>query len=235
VEVNSSYYRTPQPATSKQWIAETPPGFLFDVKLHRAFSRSPGKVAKDGKLLSYLLKGVAPLIKAKRLGAFLLVLAPDFGPEKHSIEEIDELAKKLAPHPLAVELRHRAWVQGKARAATLAYFRKRGITWVAVDMPRIADSTIMPVVDEVTQPRLAYLRLHGRNPGWLEADSAAARHAYFYSEAELKELAARIKRLAGKAERVRVVANNHHRDFAPKTVLALRALLKLPGKSALHV
>jgi uncharacterized protein YecE (DUF72 family) len=61
------------------------------------------------------------------------------------------------------------------------------------------------------------------------------RHAYFYSEAELKELAARIKRLAGKAERVRVVANNHHRDFAPKTVLALRALLKLPGKSALHV
>jgi uncharacterized protein YecE (DUF72 family) len=122
VEVNSSYYATPKSETTTQWAKQTPASFTFTIKLHRAFSRNPAKVATEGKLLDYLLKGVQPLIKTRKLAAFLLVLAPDFTPEKHRLEELDPLVKKLQPHLLAVELRHRDWVAGKKREASLAYF-----------------------------------------------------------------------------------------------------------------
>ena len=225
VEINSSYYATPKKETTAKWVRETPPGFLFDIKLHRAFSQSPEKTAKDGKLLDYLLNGVAPLIRANRLGAFLLVLDPRFGPERHQLQELDALAKALQPHRLAVELRDAAWVRGKQKEATLAYFRERGLTWVIVDMPRIPGAKLMPPIYEVTQPRLAYLRLHGRNKKYLEANSAAERHLYAYDPRELKQLSVQICRLAAKADQVRVVANNHANDFAPKTAIALKRIL----------
>jgi len=225
VEVNASYYATPRKKAVAQWVDNTPRGFLFDVRLHRAISMSPEKAAKDGRLLGLLMEGMEPLFQAKKLGTFLLVLSPFFSPARHSLAELDLLIEKIRPYPLAIELRHAAWVEGGARTATLQFFRERKVTWVAVDMPRIEGSDIMPPIDEVTQPDLAYLRLHGRNGKWLEAKSAAERHDYFYSESERRELAQRILTLEKKAKQVRVVANNHFRDFAPKTALALKEML----------
>ena len=78
----------------------------------------------------------------------------------------------------------------------------------------------------MTQPELAYLRLHGRNrAGYLKGGSAATQHLYRYKEAELDELAARIRMIAKKARDVRVVCNNHAKDFAPRAALALRTRL----------
>lgn len=224
VEVNSSYYATPRSAVVKGWVQQTPPGFTFDIKLHRAFSQNPAKTAGAGDLIGLLLKGVEPLLEAKRLGAFLLVLPPSFEPTRHRLDELDSLIEKLAPHHLAIELRHSAWVQGDNRSATLAYFRERGAVWVVVDMPRIAGSNLMPAIDEVTQPQLAYLRLHGRNPNYLDAKSAEEGHTYAYTSHELSGIATRIKGLAARAQEVHVVANNHAQDFAPKTALGLKRL-----------
>jgi uncharacterized protein YecE (DUF72 family) len=84
----------------------------------------------------------------------------------------------------------------------------------------------MPKMDEPTSKSLAYLRLHGRNKDWLEAGSAEERHDYLYSSRELKEIVVRVRSLAAKASEVRVVANNHAHDFAPRTALALRRLLQ---------
>jgi uncharacterized protein YecE (DUF72 family) len=226
VEVNSSYYATPPAARTAQWVKETPEGFTFGIKLHRAFSQSPRKTAADGRLIDLLLQGVEPLIQAKRLGAFLLVMPPSFGPERHQLDELDAVAEKLRPHALAVELRHADWVTSKNRGATLDYFKERRIAWVAVDMPRIAKSTLMPPLDEVTRPDLAYLRLHGRNSGYLEAKSAEERHQYDYSPLELRQIADRVDVLAAKAKHVHVIANNHASDFAPKAALALRRMLE---------
>jgi len=172
VEVNSTYYGAPKPEAVKKWIAETPRGFLFDIKLHRVFSQSPASAAKtEGKrdLLGYTLERLEPLMAAKKLGVFLLLLTARFSAEKHSLAELDVLAERLRPFPLAVELRDPAWVKGAARAATLAAFRERGIAWVAVDMPK--GKEFLPAIDEATRPDLAYLRLHGRNrAGYLAAD-----------------------------------------------------------------
>jgi uncharacterized protein YecE (DUF72 family) len=227
LELNATYYGVPQSNAVRKWLSDTPPAFFFDVRLHRIISQSPEKSAKDGRLLDYFLENLQPLIEAKRLGAFLLVLSANFAPARHRLEELDLLVEKLRPHSLAIELRHRDWITGNAREATLGWFREREVTWVAVDMPRLAGSDLMPSVDEVTTPRRAYLRLHGRNLRWLEGKSAAEKHTYAYSEEELREIAQRVRRLAARAQDVRVVANNHARDFAPRTALALKEYLGL--------
>ncbi len=226
VEVNSSYYRTPTRALTASWVKATPPGSTFTVKLHRAFSQSPAKTA-DGDLPKRLLAGVAPLVRASRLAAFLPVLPPSFEPNRLALTERDGLAERLRPHLLAVELRDRRWVTGRVRVRTFDYFRERGFVFVGVDLPRIEDSTMLPPLDAVTNPRLAYLRLHGRNSSWLAAKSAAERHDYAYAARELQEIARRVRRLAGKADEVHVIANNHAHDFAPRTALALQRLLRV--------
>jgi uncharacterized protein YecE (DUF72 family) len=231
VEVNSTYYAIPQRSTVEGWLAQTPSNFTFNVKLHRVFSQSPLRAVESGELVPKLLDAVEPLVKQKRLAAFFLVMPPSFGPDRRKLAELDAIAEALSPHVLAIELRHRGWVTGAQKEKTLDYFREHRLAWIAVDMPRIEDSTLMPAVDVVTDSRCAYFRLHGRNPHYLEAKTAAEGHTYAYSDAELKEIAERVRRLAGQAEFVHVVANNHARDFAPKSALALQKLFGLEPPS----
>ena len=225
IEVNSSYHRVPPLAFVENWAKQTPADFILDFKLPREISANPEGRARDGRQIEQVLRVTRPLIDAGKLGTFFLVLPPSFGPEKHRLEELDELAAKLRPHLLAVELRHSGWVAGDQRKRTLDYFRERKLVWIAVDMPRIKGSTIMPVVDEVTNPQLAYLRLHGRRKDWLTLKDQEAKHTYAYAKKELQEIATRVKALANQAKTVHVVANNHAQDFAPKTALALQQLL----------
>lgn len=226
VEVNSSYYALPKRAVVQAWVEQTPEPFTFSVKLHRAVSQSPAK-AGAGDHPDRLLQAVEPLIAAKRLACFLLVLPPRFTPDRHSLQELAELAQRLRPHALAVELRDKSWVAGPQRSTTLQTFQELRLVWVAVDMPRIKGSSLMPAVDAVTHPGLAYLRLHGRNPRYLEAASAAEGHHYAYSARQLTGIADRARTLSQQARDVFVIANNHAEDFAPKAALALQA--KLPG------
>lgn len=222
IEVNSTYYAIPQPAAVAAWVNQTPEDFTFSVKLHRVFAQSPQKAA-EGPMITRLLSAMEPLIEAKRLKAFFLVLPPRFTPDRHQLDELDALTDKLDPISLAVELRDRAWVTGAERTKTLNYFRDRKLVWIAVDLPQIPDSAIMPAVDEVTHPALAYLRLHGRNPKYLEAESAAEGHHYAYAPREITSLANRILKFSKKAKDTFVICNNHAEDFAPKAALALKA------------
>jgi uncharacterized protein YecE (DUF72 family) len=225
VEINASYYRTPTRAQTEGWVTQTPADFTFDVKLHRAFSETPEATAKGGTLVTKLLEGTEPLMVAKKLGAFFLILPPSFSPKNSKLEELDAVAEKLQPHALAVELRHNGWVEGDQRERTLDFFRTRKLVWIAVDMPQVKGSVIMPPIDEVTNPRLAYLRLHGRNQNWWQLKTAEERHSYDYPESDIAEIAARVRTLAAKAEEVHVIANNHAQDFAPKAALALQRVL----------
>ena len=118
------------------------------------------------------------------------------------------------------------FIPGQRRVSPLAgALRCIEVVLLAVDMPTIPGSTLMPALDEVTRGDLAYLRLHGRNPNYLKAKSAAERHVYEYSTSDLTSIAKRVTALAEKATRVHVIANNHAEDFAPKTALALKQLL----------
>jgi uncharacterized protein YecE (DUF72 family) len=81
-------------------------------------------------------------------------------------------------------------------------------------------------VDVVTNPNVAYLRLHGRNAkGYLTGKTVAARFNYDYSDAEIAEVAERTQGLGRKAKEVHVVFNNNARDYAPHAALRLRRAL----------
>ncbi|HYP17536.1 MAG TPA: DUF72 domain-containing protein [Opitutus sp.] len=221
IELNVTYHSLQPRERIADWVRQTPAGFLFDVKLLKDFSSNPRAAATP--LADRFLASIEPIVAAAKLGAFLLTLAPSFGPKRHRLDELDAVAGKFSPlAPVAVELRDRAWIEGDALSTTLAFFRERRFAWVALDLPRISAPAILPPIDEVTHPSLAYMRLHGRNPDYAKVKIARERHNYAYPDAELGEIAARIRSLAARVANVHVSANNHYRDFAPKTALALR-------------
>jgi uncharacterized protein YecE (DUF72 family) len=240
VELNSSFYAIPDRGTVHNWVEVTPQGFTFDVKAHRALSRHsapPESLPPDLRelhgtpdlerpLAERLVEETAPLRDAGKFGSFLLQLTPAFSPRKHRLEELDTLVDVLGPHSLAVELRNRNWVDGDQREATLDWYADRGVTFVGVDGPPGDNFQIMPPLDAVTNPRLAYLRAHGRNAkGYLSGRSVAERFGWRYTDDELEEIAGRARTLAESAGEVHVAFNNNRDDDAPTAAQRFRALL----------
>jgi uncharacterized protein YecE (DUF72 family) len=250
VEVNSTFYSVPDARLVERWCRATPDDFVFDVKLHRLLSRhaatvkslppalqpvaesdEKGEVILTAKLERALLEEVVratePLRATGKFGAFLLQLSPVFSPRKHELGELDEIIGRLASSRLVVELRNRNWVKSQELARVLDFFRHHETTLALVDAPGATHFTIMPSeFDEITNPSLAYLRLHGRNAdAYLRGRTVAARFYYDYDDDEIREVAARTKKLARGADRVHVVFNNNALDFAPHAALRLRAAL----------
>ena len=177
-------------------------------------------------LAGRLIEETAPLAEAGKLGAYLLQLTPAFSPARHQLEELDGLVEVFSRHRLAVELRNRNWVDERRREATLDWFAERGVTYVTVDAPPADNFQIMPALDAVTNPSIAYLRAHGRNTkGYLTGRSVAERFAWQYTDEELEEIAGRARTLAESAGEVHVAFNNNRGDDAPTAAQRFRALL----------
>jgi uncharacterized protein YecE (DUF72 family) len=249
VEVNSTFYAVPAASTVRRWADETPDGFTFDVKLHRLLSRHAadlkslpealrkpakttpkGRVKLDGKLQDALvdavLESVEPLDDAGKLSSGLLQLSPGFQPRTNDLDELAPLVERLAPHPLAIELRRSSWLRGDRAEQTLAWMEEHGAVWVCTDMPDADHLTIMPPLDAVTTPQLAYFRAHGRNAeGYIKGRSVAERFAYRYSDEELEEIGARAHELAEEADEVRLMFNNNRGSDAPVAAERMRELL----------
>jgi uncharacterized protein YecE (DUF72 family) len=249
VEVNSTSYGVPTRDTVRRWDQRTPRGFTFDIKLHQAMSRHSAEVESlpkelrdrvdttprgrvrpspelDEELARRYLSAVKPLTDAGKLSSFLLQLSPAFKPGSENLEELDDLLAALAPHPVAVEFRHRAWLHDERRERTLGWLEDHGAAFVAVDAPQGKPPTMLPRLDAVTRDDLAYLRLHGRNArGWVKGRSVAERFGYRYDDAELEEVAQRAERLAEEADTVRVMFNNNRGDDAPVAAQRMRQLL----------
>lgn len=249
VEVNATFYAVPAPATVRRWAQATPKDFTFDVKLHQSLSRHSADVSHlpkdlrdavdttprgrvrpshdlDRELAKRYKKAMKPLIDAGKLSSFLLQLSPAFKPGAHDLDEFDVLMAELAPHPVAVELRHRGWLDDDRREETLEWYADHGAAFVCVDVPDGKPPTLIPRLDAVTRDDLAYLRLHGRNArGWIKGRTVAERFAYRYDDGELEEIAQRAEGLAEEADTVRMMFNNNRGDDAPVAAQRMRELL----------
>jgi uncharacterized protein YecE (DUF72 family) len=169
---------------------------------------------------------VAPLDAAGKLGALLLQLSPSFSPKHHELAELAPMLRAFHPHLVAVEFRHRAWVEGDRLATTLTWLEDHGAAFVCTDGPQGDAPTMMPRVDAVTNPALAYLRMHGRNArGYLQGRSVAERFDWDYDDGELAELRERVLALAEGAGQVRMMFNTNRDDLAPRAATRMRVLL----------
>ena len=264
VEPNSSFYAIPAAKMCEKWVRGTPEGFLIDAKVHRLLSRHATKVdalpkdlqdhvdltdrgnviltpALEEEVAGRFLEALAPLEQANHLGALLLQMTPGFAPRTTDLTALEPLLQQLKgqgqhARRVVLELRHHDWLSERHREETTSFLQEQGVTLASIDGPP-ADTkhfTIMPAVDVITDPRLAYLRLHGRDPkAYLTGKTVAERFHYDYSDDELGEVAERAHRLATDADEVHVVFNNNSRDFAPKAAERLRQRLgQIPHGSA---
>jgi uncharacterized protein YecE (DUF72 family) len=254
VEVNSTFYDVPPPATVAKWCRQTPDDFVFDVKLHRLLSRHSTQVSMlprglrrlaggtvkavltpklEAALVEVILEALGPMVEAGKLGALLLQLSPSFGPKYHSLAELDSLLDRLAGQKVAVELRNRNWLEEARRDETIDFFRVRRVTWVTVDAPAGDHFMIMPAYDVVTDRRLAYLRAHGRNTkGYVSGRSVAERFDYDYSDAELHEIAGRAEQLSRIAIDTHIIFNNNKGSYAPSAADRLQRIVVRQGTTA---
>ena len=250
VEVNSTFYSVPEPRLAQRWCAATPDDFTFDVKLHQLFSfhSTPAKLLPpdlqrraetDAKgnakstpdwqeaMLTTFLRAISVMRDAGKLGVLLLQLSPAFSPRKHQLSELEPLIEMLSDYDLAIEFRNRNWAVGDQLESTIDFMRHQRAIFVNVDEPASDHFTVMPSeVDEVTNPKAAYLRLHGRNAkAYIVGKTVAARFDYDYSDKEIAEVAERSKKLAQEARESHVIFNNNNLDYAPRAALRLRKAL----------
>ena len=250
VEVNSTFYAAPDARMVERWCRSTPDGFTFDVKLHQLLSRhstnvkllppalqrgaqtdTKGRVKLtpeiEQAMIEQFRRSIEILEGFGKLGALLLQLSPAFSPKMHKLNELDDLLGALGKYRIAIDLRNRNWAEGEQLKATLDFLRGHSAAFVLVDAPSEKHFTIMPPdLNEITNPQLAYLRLHGRDArAYTTGKTVASRFNYDYSDAEIEEVAERARVLAREAKKVHVVFNNNALDYAPHAASRMRSAL----------
>jgi uncharacterized protein YecE (DUF72 family) len=120
IEINSSFYRVPRPATFARWAGEVPEGFRFTVKLWRGITHTPGLQFLPMDLNKFL--DAAGELGSKK-GCLLIQLPP--GTQADRAPQLERLLERIvsadmgdgsetgwggdAGWRIAVEFRHRSW------------------------------------------------------------------------------------------------------------------------------
>ena len=254
VEVDSSYYVMPAPATAQLWAERTPEGFVMNVKAFRLFTghpTSPSVLHRDlqqaladsagpsffyrdlaSELVDELWRrfgeALLPLQASGRLGLVHFQFPPWLVREAASRAHVEMCVQRMCGFDLAVEFRHKSWFDGADRQReTLALLRQLGVAHTVVDGPQGFYNSV-PALWEATHPRFALLRLHGRNTAtWnVKGQTAASdRFNYDYPQPELAELVPRLERLALTAMQTHVIFNNNMEDQGQRNARSLLDLL----------
>ena len=258
VEVDSSYYAMPAPATSQLWAERTPEGFVMNVKAFRLFTghqTEPHVLHKDlqlamggslpprffyrdlpSELIDELWKRfrecLLPLQAAGRLGLVHFQFPPWVVAGAPGRAQIEHCVERMSGFDLGVEFRHGTWFEGAAQQReTLRLLRELGVAHTVVDGPQ-GFSNSVPALWEATHPRYALLRLHGRNSATWNVKgqtSASDRFNYDYPEGELRRMVHRIQQLALTAMQTHVIFNNNMEDQGQRNARSLTDLLIAAG------
>ena len=229
VEINSSFYRPPNPGYVHNWVRHTPGDFLFTVKLWQKFTHPRMYEAATGEAAAISQRDVdlfrhslEPLYKSGKLGALLAQFPPSFRNDRHGQQILSAVTKTFGQYRLAVELRHRSWSDDKHTAELL---REHGVAWVQIDEPKFPSSI---AADVPLTTDMAYFRFHGRNKEtWWTGDSET-RYKYLYSPEEIRELADKMKPAIKRTNLAFAFFNNHWQGYAPRNAVDMKRALKLP-------
>jgi uncharacterized protein YecE (DUF72 family) len=227
VEINSTFYRTPTPATAQSWARRTPPGFEFSLKLyqkfthpemfHEATGEDPWQLGRTD--VDAFRAALDPLADAGKLGALLAQFPASFKNDGDSRGYLEWLLEQFRDYSMAVELRHRSWSDEPVE--TLQMLDAFGAAWAQIDEPKFRFSIRQNLLPNVQT--FYYLRLHGRNAAqWWKHESSEERYNYLYSSRELEPFAEAAQAASARVKKAYLYANNH---FSAKSV-ANAAILK---------
>ncbi len=204
-EINSTFYRYPQPGIVFGWAKYTPQDFKFAVKLNRLITHekmldlSKG-VGDDLKRFTDLMR---PLYESGKLACILIQLPPGLKFRKDRIEPF----LKILPADLrfALEYRNETWLTEEAHKM----LSNHNVAAVVVDEP------LLPPEIRLTSD-IAYIRWHGRGEKmW---------YNYRYSKEELAEWVPKIREMSGSTD-VYGYFNNHYHGYAPENCIDVLEML----------
>jgi len=234
VEVDTTFYGIPRVSTVEGWVRRTPTTFRFNVKAYRSLTRHEREGGRPRPPTPEeerdFLASLEPLREAGRLVAVHYQFPPWFTNTPPAREVLLEARERHPEDTVAVEFRHRSWFDGDAWPRTAELLRELDAVYVGVDAPQIGDATAPPLL-EVTSPRLAIARFHGRNRRtWYvrDAPSSRDRFDYLYRPPELAEWVPAIRTAAEAGVPVHVVLNNNRSNYAVVNAFDLAALLDVP-------
>ncbi len=219
VEINSSFYGPPRPATAKKWVESVQSNelFRFTAKLFQSFTHTRKPAPLDEQEFK---DGVAPLVETSRLGALLIQFPWSFKNDPESRAYVITLCRTFREYPLVLEVRHSSWID----PVVLDLLAELGVGICNIDQP-IFHRSVRP--GAYVTSTIGYVRLHGRNYKQWFSPSANVRDRYdhLYSTEELAPWLDRIRQISEDATDTYVVANNHNVGKGPANALEIAALL----------
>ncbi|MFC1906369.1 DUF72 domain-containing protein [Chloroflexota bacterium] len=229
VEINSSFYRPPNPRYVYNWVRRVPQDFLFTVKLWQKFTHPKMYKEATGKEavvspqdIDIFKSSINPLVKYDKLGALLAQFPPSFKNDSFGQQILHAVSRAFGQYRLAVELRHRSWSDDENTAQLL---KENDVTWVQIDEPKFKSSIAqeLPITSD-----MAYFRFHGRNAETWWTGNNETRYKYLYSIEEIDELVDKVKTAAGQTKLLFASFNNHWRGYAPRNAVDMMKSLQLP-------
>jgi len=239
------------------WVDRTPDGFVVDVRAHRLLThhaasqesiwpevrdalspsvRAQGRVYGHdlpAKALDDALDRFVTSIRAThefgKLGTVILPFPSYFRPSAASFDYLAWLRERSGDIPLAVEFRHKEWVDSKHRSETMAFLEEQRISYVGVDVPPGFESSLAPLA--VATADIAVVRFHGRNAdAWQrDVDSGDDRFASEYRLTDLHPWVARLEKLAAAKHPVHAIVTTKGNEGAARNArLLVRALTEEP-------
>ena len=205
IEVNSSFYKVPQPGTFAKWGREVPDDFRFTVKLWRGITHIPDLAFIPIDVNKFM--HAADHLFAKK-GCLLIQFPPSL--KAHRLPQLQRLLERLLQSDpqhtwkIAVEFRNRTWYKKEVEDVLDSFHATR----VLHDMP---DSKTL----EPSNSPFTYLRFHG----------PAGDYKGGYGEKALQPYAERIRRWHEEGKQIFVYFNN----TAGEAIADLNTLRTLSG------
>ena len=200
--MNATFYRLPRESAVANWVAQSPEGFLFTIKMSRYVTHVK-RLHELPRSLELFYERIAPLVGSPKFGPVLWQLPPTF---KRNDDRLREALEQLPPGRHCFEFREPSWFDD----AVYTLLRDHSVALVIGDDPRRKFQTHEFTTD------WTFVRFHsgtrGRNGN--------------YADSELDEWA---ERIAAWRETMDVYAyfNNDWFGYAIKNGLGLKKRLAL--------
>ena len=233
VEVNSTFYRVPEPHVTRRWADRTPNGFEFSIKLYQKFthpkmfraSSGTDNATVDSTDVDLVRRALDPLRHAEKLGVLLAQFPPSFKNDPRAQDYLAWLLSAFDDCPIAVELRHRSWSDDVG--ATLTLLNGLGAAWAQIDEPKFKFSIAQNYLPNIG--RVYYMRLHGRNAdAWWRHEHVEDRYNYLYSARELTPIAQTADAASRLVKKLYLYLNNHFAAKAVANAVVLKHQLRIP-------
>jgi uncharacterized protein YecE (DUF72 family) len=104
VEINNTFYRLPTTTAVAGWVEQSPPDFLFAVKVSRYLTHI--KRLSDLSGMGLFLERIEPLLRSPKMGPLLWQLPPNF---KRDDERLAAALAQLPPGRHCFEFREPSW------------------------------------------------------------------------------------------------------------------------------